>query len=619
MAQQEEQELQEEVDCPTCACDMPLANGYNASKPFDGISINVLGRSFGNDYFVSLVEEWQAITGAQVNIPVLATTGTELSDWTLKDLETGANFFDGYLATNQNVPTLASEANWLLPLDTLVKESTTLDWPGIHPLFRQYLSLYNGTIYTLPFDGDQFLLYYRRDLQEQDGWEVPKTWDELIEVAEQYQNKDLNGDGDATNDYAICQPNIGDFAFYSLYAPLLGLLQTHPATHEQVHKQVFPTRHGVFFDLTEEGMEPLIDNAAMRRVLPLMKRMYELGQSEPIDLCCDTKESNPNITAQTGHGLYMEGRCAFYFSFPSVGTNSIVEKYDEATNTTSYPFQHGKMGTAELPGWTEYLDRDSDLLQPCTPEVCPTSKPIGDFQKHLNQASWFANGGMGSIINKNVAPEKQLAAFDLFAYVSRNLKTYAAEIPYNPYRDPDHFHLDEYVQAGWDTEDATLYLQAVRGGMENPNAAIDLRLPYVLQGREKDQRGFFRSYIAWFQEYYFETKTLEQVITGLDEEIREWLLLHDTAVPSVESPWTGSMEMIYRQSMSLPLRPKPVDHQYHSIARVRWFGWALGGVVVLTSLGFLLWIYVNRSTRLVRASQPLFLGMICVGTLVMVS
>ena len=33
------------------------------------------------------------------------------------------------------------------------------------------------------FDGDQFLLFYRRDLQVKDGWDVPKTWDELVEVA----------------------------------------------------------------------------------------------------------------------------------------------------------------------------------------------------------------------------------------------------------------------------------------------------------------------------------------------------------------------------------------------------------------------------------------------------
>ena len=53
----------------------------------------------------------------------------------------------------------------------------------IDVIFREYLCLYDNHVYTLPFDGDQFLLFYRRDLQEKDGWEVPKTWDELVAVA----------------------------------------------------------------------------------------------------------------------------------------------------------------------------------------------------------------------------------------------------------------------------------------------------------------------------------------------------------------------------------------------------------------------------------------------------
>lgn len=58
---------------------------------------------------------------------------------------------------------------------------------------------------------------------------------------EQYKGQDLDGDGE--EDYAICQPNQGDMAFYSLYAPLLGLLQTHNEEHVEVKSQIFPKRH----------------------------------------------------------------------------------------------------------------------------------------------------------------------------------------------------------------------------------------------------------------------------------------------------------------------------------------------------------------------------------------
>jgi ABC-type glycerol-3-phosphate transport system substrate-binding protein len=167
-------------------------NEVKVDKPFSGVTLNILGRSFGHDYFMSKVKEWEEITGATVNVPVAAASGTELNELTEEDLSTGANYYDGYIATNQNVPTLASQIDpetkkpWIMELDALIKNSPVLDWPGINSIFREYLCLYDNHAYTLPFDGDQFLLFYRRDLQEKDGWEVPKTWDELVAVAGKY-------------------------------------------------------------------------------------------------------------------------------------------------------------------------------------------------------------------------------------------------------------------------------------------------------------------------------------------------------------------------------------------------------------------------------------------------
>ena len=165
-------------------------------KPFAGVTINVLGRSFGHEYFMSKVAEWEKLTGATVNVPLAgtslvsialyfvwmnrydsltnnfsmfypfhypivhilwtATSGTELNELTAEDLDTGANYYDGYIATNQNVPTLASRVDpdtnktFIMQLDELVKNSPTLNWPGIDSIFREYLCLYNNHVYTIP-------------------------------------------------------------------------------------------------------------------------------------------------------------------------------------------------------------------------------------------------------------------------------------------------------------------------------------------------------------------------------------------------------------------------------------------------------------------------------------
>lgn len=43
-------------------------------KPFAGVTINVLGRSFGHEYFMSKVAEWEKLTGATVNVPLAGTS-----------------------------------------------------------------------------------------------------------------------------------------------------------------------------------------------------------------------------------------------------------------------------------------------------------------------------------------------------------------------------------------------------------------------------------------------------------------------------------------------------------------------------------------------------------------
>ena len=43
-------------------------------KPFAGVTINVLGRSFGHEYFMSKVAEWEQLTGATVNVPLAGTS-----------------------------------------------------------------------------------------------------------------------------------------------------------------------------------------------------------------------------------------------------------------------------------------------------------------------------------------------------------------------------------------------------------------------------------------------------------------------------------------------------------------------------------------------------------------
>lgn len=49
----------------------------------------------------------------------------------------------------------------------------------------------------------------------------------------------------------------------------------------------------------------------------------------------------------------------------------------------------------------------------------------------------------------------------------------------------------------------------------------------------------------------------------------------------------------------------------------RIIGWTLAGIVILVSIGFGCWTYQYRNKNVIRVAQPTFLGLLCLGTILM--
>jgi|NOAtaT_6_FD_contig_81_2363372_length_2330_multi_3_in_0_out_0_1 ABC-type sugar transport system substrate-binding protein len=75
----------------------------------------------------------------------------------------------------------------------------------------------------------------------------------------------------------------------------------------------------------------------------------------------------------------------------------------------------------------------------------------------------------------------------------------------------------------------------------------------------------------------------------------------------------------FLEILSVPLRLPDVQMTYNSLGGLVVLGYTLFSVIALLSLIFLCWTYVYRNARTIRASQPVFMAMLCVGSLIMAS
>nr|WP_299243167.1 sugar ABC transporter substrate-binding protein [uncultured Halomonas sp.] len=110
------------------------------------------------------------------------------------DIATNGGQFDVMTIGTYEVPIWA-ERDWLVPLNDLPEEYQVDD---LLTSVRDGLSQ-DGTLHALPFYGESSMMYYRKDLFEQAGIEVPKqpTWEEVRDWAGQ-----LHRPGEET--YGIC-------------------------------------------------------------------------------------------------------------------------------------------------------------------------------------------------------------------------------------------------------------------------------------------------------------------------------------------------------------------------------------------------------------------------------
>jgi len=409
-------------------------------KPFEGVTVNVL--SFAGPQVTEPLlrrgPDFEALTGA--NIEVTTVPFAELYNTILTDQSTGTNSYDAFVMSPQwNADFVA--AGILEDLSSFVANDANIQWDDIAPFFRNFIATYNGSIYVVPLDGDFHMIYYRTDIFEAAGLQPPKTWEDYLAAAAQFNGTDLNGDGET--DYGSCIPKVRQGqSFWWIVDFASARLQSQG------------TSQGVFFDL--DTFDPLFGpNPAFLKALDLFNQTTQFGP--PDELTLDLNSTRD---------LFLTGRCALTMDWGDIGSLSI----DPERST-----MQDKVGTVVVPGSTEVLDRTTGELVPCDATTCPYAID------GVNYAPFAAFGGWGGGVSAAADQSVKDAAFAFFSYLNQpaqsNVDVTIGASGYNPYRLSQFESLDPWIAAGFSESAARNYLGAIEGSLSSPNMVLDLSIP----------------------------------------------------------------------------------------------------------------------------------------------
>lgn len=410
-----------------------------AQGEFEGQTVVVItqtGRSIGGPV-EDFAPEWEEMTGGQVELQQFAFG--ELFEKMISSFETGASSYD----------VLIFPADWagdfmapghLAPIPQEVQDA--LDWDDVIPLYGERLTAWGDTIYALPYDGDAHMLYYRKDLIQNEeyasefeaeyGYPLaePDTWTEYEDIAEFFNNRIVETDGQQAPIFGALEAQRRNAQSYWVYL-------SRASGYGKV-----PGNPCFFFSC--EDMAPQVNNPGWVRALEEYIAIRDYGDPNMINYdVSDTRQYFP-----AGLGV-------LNIDWGDVGPISV----DPNASVVQ-----GDVGFGVLPGGEQYWDYTSGEW--VTPE------------DGVNHAPFIAFGGW--IIGVSADSDVFDAAMDFAAFMAR--PELVAELAVtggtgiNPSRFSQFENLDAWTGAGFDEASAEDYLEAVLNTINHPNAVLDLRI-----------------------------------------------------------------------------------------------------------------------------------------------
>jgi len=410
---------------------------------YEGVELNVVSTvgPFTSGPIKDHAPDWTAMTGGKVRL--VEVPFGELFEKIMSSLIGQVEAFDIVHYCTAYIGDIAG-GGYVIPLDDYIAADERIAWDRILPAYGERIAVWNEKIYGIPFDGDNHILYvrkdafenpeYRRQFKEEYGYQLayPKTWEEYEDMAEFFAGWDWDNDGKVnygTLEYMA--RNAQTFwAFFSRTAPYVCL-----APDQEGY-----VPGGLFFNA--ETMEPYINSPGHVRALKNFVRMIGFGPPGML-----------GYAASEVRGGFAAGDGALALDWGDIGTMS----QDPERSVVM-----GKIDYTILPGtkdvWSHKLQKWVHVAE-------------------ANHAPFLAFGGWVFSITKN--SKNPDAAYDFLSYLTSpeiSLEDAVTGMTgVNPYRYGHFENVDAWAKYWQD--DPKPYLDTIKATIDHPNVQFDLRIP----------------------------------------------------------------------------------------------------------------------------------------------
>jgi multiple sugar transport system substrate-binding protein len=416
------------------------------SCPFAGQTVTVIvTRSAVSFSVMEVKDEFEAATGAKLDIVRVPPDGDHFATL-MSDVTNGIGKYDASIAAAWWLGELVT-GDYIISYDKYYDDPRFPKWniDDVLPGPRSLL-LYGGKKYMVANSHNGQVIYYRRDLfadpqhqsafKQKYGYEldVPKTWKEFRDIAEYFDGRDLNGDGEHGHGLtmALKPGSQAMFNYMSVSAPFV-IGPDNPKLY--------------WFD--PETMKPLLESPGHVRALKVMVDLFRFGSREM-------------LTWQHGKGWgdFLSGHAALAITWHDLG--ALAQQEGSKVK--------GKIGVAPIPGTHEYYD----IARGAWAETAEVNH-VGN----TNGGSWA-----GVISKFSKAPEATYYLLALMATKDKS-RTYVAR-GWDATGPGRTFHflppdgdgvVDEYVKTGWDLDDLRQFSTAFFATFEDTQQFPYLRIP----------------------------------------------------------------------------------------------------------------------------------------------